>query len=714
MQRIIHISQALTSQKKAQNLPEEIYREIERQKLLPNASQILEDQRRLMEEWISKADLSGLEFGTYFLGEIYPYRKKVVQFVKENKDISSFKEFNYDVRNEARWDINKILVKIMKKFPFSIEDYDKQYWLQLAVFDSMGIHTASIATKVAVNLFLYAKTLMVLGSDYHKQYAQRAFEGKDFGCFALTEIAHGSNVQGCITTAKYVEEGEYFVLNTPHERGLKYWIGNAAQTANMAIVFANLIVKGKDYGVHCFLVEIRDHDHAPMPGITIADCGDKLGLKAVDNGMLSFRSVRIPRESLLDRVTKVEKNGEVHSIFEKKGKRFAVQLAALSDGRVKCSIAGISFGLTNLAIAARYTAVRRQLSKERFIDEKIMLDYPSIQNILIPVYSKLIIGFFSARQIANLWNEKYKEVFNPKMKEVKEMHALISILKPLITWWLIDSSYAALTVTQYLGLTSEAGLVDRITSCNVQTTWEGDNNILLQQTARFVLNGLNNLLKESSNSFETLSYLKIKDYDEEKLSPDADLTNIEVRRTILEYRAGKAAMDGALFIQSKMGIENSAFDAWNDTIPFECNNLSRFYGELHFHREGEKAVINCPNEKNKEFLSKLLTIYDLTIIKERPEYLLNYMTEEHIVKIEEILLKLYEEVKYNVVYSFNCLEIDDLVMNSTIGSQDGNLYERVMSKINADGRNFGRPSFWRDIIKVRKDADLKEYERKFI
>lgn len=712
MNRISHLSNILSLHPQA-GQDSKIFQEVERQKIQAKKFQVLEDQRRIMKEWISKSDISGQEFGSYFLGEIYQYRKKVMSFIRENKSISSFKEYLYDNRNDARWEVNKILVKVMKEFPFNTKDYDNQFWLQMAVFDCMGIHTASVATKIGVNLFLYAKTIMVLGSEHHRKYSQRAFEGKDFGCFALTEIAHGSNVQGCITTAKYVVDGEYFVLNTPHERGLKFWIGNAAQTANMAVVFANLIVKGTDYGVHCFLVKIRDHDHAPMPGITIADCGDKFGLKSIDNGMLAFRSVRIPREALLDRITKVEKNGDVHSIFENKNKRFAVQLAGLSDGRVKASLAGISSGLTNLMITTRYCAVRRQYGRTKY-NEELLLDYPIIQKTLIPVYSKLMISFFSARQIANLWNENYKDVFNPEKKELGEMHALISILKPLITWWMIDSSYASLMVTQQLGLTSEAGLVERIASSNVQTTWEGDNIILLQQTARFVLKGVKKLLSGEENIFPSLSYLRLDDFDEVKIEEPLNFTSLDFNEKILEFRAAKAAFEGALYIQGEIGEGISAYDAWNNSLPFECNNLARFYGELHFHRVGRKAVEDCPNPKNREYLRKLLLIYDLSVIKERPEYLLNFMTQEHIETLDDTLLTLFEEVKYNMVYSFNCLEIDETALNSTIGSEDGNLYERVMSKINADGRNFGRPDFWRDLIQLRKEADLREFKNKQI
>jgi len=174
----------------------------------------------------------------------------------------------------------------MDKFPFSVDKVEEEFWLQFGAFDSINMVNSALATKLAVHTSLYAKTIYVLGTEKHKILTQRAYEAKDFGCFALTEIAHGSNVQGCITTAKYDQQLDSFIINTPHERGVKFWIGNAAQTANMSVVLANLIVKGKDYGIHCFVVPIRDEEHEVMPGVQIVDCGSKMGLHGVDNGMI--------------------------------------------------------------------------------------------------------------------------------------------------------------------------------------------------------------------------------------------------------------------------------------------------------------------------------------------------------------------------------------------------------------------------------------------
>jgi acyl-CoA oxidase len=44
--------------------------------------------------------------------------------------------------------------------------------------------------------------------------------------------------------------------------------------------YANLITKGKEEGFHVFLVQLRDENHHPMPGVEVGEVGPKIG----DNG----------------------------------------------------------------------------------------------------------------------------------------------------------------------------------------------------------------------------------------------------------------------------------------------------------------------------------------------------------------------------------------------------------------------------------------------
>ena len=60
---------------------------------------------------------------------------------------------------------------------------------------------------------------------------------------------------------------------------------------SVVVVFARLIVNGKNEGLHGVLVRIRDNNMKVMPGVTVEDMGHKMGLNGVDNAKLSFDQV---------------------------------------------------------------------------------------------------------------------------------------------------------------------------------------------------------------------------------------------------------------------------------------------------------------------------------------------------------------------------------------------------------------------------------------
>ena len=74
------------------------------------------------------------------------------------------------------------------------------------------------------------------------------------GCYAQTEIAHGSNVVALETTATLDKATDEFVIHTPSLTATKYWPGDLGRFSSHAVVFARLIVDESDYGVQPFMV----------------------------------------------------------------------------------------------------------------------------------------------------------------------------------------------------------------------------------------------------------------------------------------------------------------------------------------------------------------------------------------------------------------------------------------------------------------------------
>lgn len=100
------------------------------------------------------------------------------------------------------------------------------------------------------------------------------------GCYAQTELGHGSNVQGLETTATWQNDEKCFRLHSPSLTACKWWIGSLGRTANHAIVMAQLVVNGEKHGPHPFIVQIRDMEtHEPLENIHVGDVGPKFGYK---------------------------------------------------------------------------------------------------------------------------------------------------------------------------------------------------------------------------------------------------------------------------------------------------------------------------------------------------------------------------------------------------------------------------------------------------
>ena len=132
------------------------------------------------------------------------------------------------------------------------------------------------------------------------------------GCYAQTELGHGSNVAGIETTATFDRATQEFVINTPTISAIKFWPGDLSRFSNHAVVFAKLILDGKAYGVHSFMVQTRNLETWDLlPGIEAGDIGPKFGYNSKDNGFMLFKNVRIPRTNMLKRFAEVDKDGKL-------------------------------------------------------------------------------------------------------------------------------------------------------------------------------------------------------------------------------------------------------------------------------------------------------------------------------------------------------------------------------------------------------------------
>ena len=77
---------------------------------------------------------------------------------------------------------------------------------------------------------------------------------KILGCYAQTELGHGSDVSRLETTATLDKTTDEFIINSPTITSTKFWPGDLGKFSTHAVVFARLIIDENDYGVQAFLV----------------------------------------------------------------------------------------------------------------------------------------------------------------------------------------------------------------------------------------------------------------------------------------------------------------------------------------------------------------------------------------------------------------------------------------------------------------------------
>ncbi|GMF66981.1 unnamed protein product [Phytophthora fragariaefolia] len=147
-------------------------------------------------------------------------------------------------------------------------------------------NVTSCPSSTALHTGMFFKNLGLLFTDEQQaRWMKMAKQWRMIGCYAQTELGHGSNVRGLETTATYIPATDEFEIHSPTLTSMKWWPGALARTANFGVVYARLLLGGKDYGVHNFMVQLRDLEtHDAMPGVTLGDVGPKIGFNNVDNG----------------------------------------------------------------------------------------------------------------------------------------------------------------------------------------------------------------------------------------------------------------------------------------------------------------------------------------------------------------------------------------------------------------------------------------------
>jgi len=553
----------------------------------------------------------------------------------------------------------------------------------IAVFETLASHDTSLVVKFGVQFGLFGGSILQLGTGkHHRRYLERVGSLELPGCFAMTEVGHGSNVRDIETVARYDADTGEFVIHTPDPLAKKQWIGNAAAHGRLATVFAQLEMDGEEageggataeHGVHAFLVPLRDDEGEPLPGVTLEDSGLKGGLNGVDNGLIGFDHVRIPRENLLDRFGSVTEDGRYESPIPGAAKRFFTMLGTLVGGRISVAAASVTAAKAGLAIAVRYAARRRQFGPAGEPEVRI-LDYLSHQRRLMP---RIAAAYAYSFAVADL-RERFVDA-KDKGEDTREIETLAAGIKAGASRFAVDTLQECREACGGQGYLAVNRLTPLRADFDIFTTFEGDNTVLLQLVAKGLLTDFRQQFEgfQAWNMVRHLAHRAALELTEAnpviaRRTDEEHLRDPGFHLAAFRFREEKLVWSAAGRLKARIDRGMDSFQAFNE-VQDHLLAMARAFVDRAVLERFVEAVERCQVTELKEPLGTLCHLHALwRMERDRGWFLKNGVLESAKASaIRDLVNRLCRQVRNQAVPLVDAFGIPDRVLAAPIAFREG-------------------------------------------
>ena len=239
--------------------------------------------------------------------------------------------------DEAEEYSQELVQKLQKIGAFGIP-YSREYGGQGAdvltytlAMEEMSKVDASTGITLSVHTSLCCACINEFGTEEQKQeFLRPLVDGSKVGCYGLTEPNAGTDAAGVQTTAD--KDGDDYIIN-----GSKMFTTNSG-FADTFVVFALTDKSKGPRGMSAFVLD------RTMPGISVSDNIERMGIRAASNCAVTYENVRVPASRMLG----------------KEGQGYKIAMTALGGGRI--GIGAQSVGIAQGAIdeAMKYVKERKQ------------------------------------------------------------------------------------------------------------------------------------------------------------------------------------------------------------------------------------------------------------------------------------------------------------------------------------------------------------------
>eukprot|EP00455_Lapot_gusevi_P026012 TRINITY_DN2745_c0_g1_i5.p1 TRINITY_DN2745_c0_g1~~TRINITY_DN2745_c0_g1_i5.p1 ORF type:complete len:699 (+),score=206.55 TRINITY_DN2745_c0_g1_i5:61-2157(+) len=547
-----------------------------------------------------------------------------------------------------------------------------------------------------------------MGTEEQKQkWLPLCRQMKIIGTYVQTELGHGSAVRSLETTAVFDPATDEFILHSPTLTATKFWPGGLARTVTHCLVMAQLIVKGKNYGPHTFIVQLRSlKDHSLMPNVITGDIGPKYGFDSIDNGFCRFDNVRIPRDYMLMRFAEVSRDGT----YTLKGnqKLMYASMVFLRVWIVESAAIHLARAAT---IAIRYSAVRRQFSRtgadgKELAEEEQILNYQNQQHALLPQLAITYAVHFTGKWVRSKYEEFRGQLAQGNTSGLAEIHIMSSGLKAFTTAIINEGLEICRRSCGGHGYSKYSGFVEVIKNYVPSQTYEGENNLMMLQVARYLTKNLGKIAKGQPLP-PSLQYLGetvpaiMGGEAQANVKSAADMINAEFFLRAFQFRASHLILS----VAQKMRAQNKGYkkgaaatvpgprplsmeEAWQANVVDLLRAAQAHCGVLVLTAFSE-AVNAAPAPALKQVLRNLLNLFAMYMMeRDLGDYLEGgFFNPKQAGWVRHNARALLAPVRRDAVPLVDAFAFSDHYLNSALGRYDGNVYEALMEWTSRDPSN---------------------------
>lgn len=265
--------------------------------------------------------------------------------------------------------------------------------------------------------------------------------------------------------------------------------------------------------------------------------------------------------------------------------------------------------------------MRRQFGAKG--QEQKLIAYPMHQHRLITRFVDSLVHFVGANRMVDMWIDNLPNLLDPTNDRSKLCHGLCSNLKAFMAWHSQDTIAESRRACGGLGY-SYSSLFSVLSGINdLNSTWEGDNHVLMMQTQQFLLKGLE-WVKNKKPAIETLEFLSLTPPDLTK--HNCCIYDLEGLKNLFRARAANLVLVGAHIVFKNKG----SAEIIDELQSRELRDMCQGYFDTYSIDTFMNFIAKIENKDTKAIYEKVLLLHIQHKIVSNEAYFYDILGEEKI------------------------------------------------------------------------------------